>query len=193
MNKGALLVRLETKSASIEALRSKGEAAKADLKESKQRQKNQNIVSAFKAHFTFCPTYFFFDNYSQNVMKKDFKSVQFLDENLEHDASIKFNGANFFTAEFGTLEQDTAQYFSGYYTVPTKNGPERRARYYGEPHMRFGALIIKSDQFVQLKRPFKYYSRTLDSVPLAKLESTVVAKMDKKLHRFYKRMMRRNY
>jgi hypothetical protein len=51
--------------------------------------------------------------------------------------------------------------------------------------MGFGALVIKSDQFIQLKKPFPYYVRTFDSLPIKRSPKTVVKKMNKKLHRFY--------
>jgi hypothetical protein len=51
--------------------------------------------------------------------------------------------------------------------------------------MGFDALIISSDKFIQLRRPFPYYVRTRDAMPKSKVIFKTVAKMNKKLHRFY--------
>ncbi len=165
---GALLVRLQTRKLAINALKKSGLNKEADRIERKQKELNIKIVAAFKAEFTFCPTYIFYSDYSQNVMDRQFDKVSFLTDSLRVDSTIKFTKRNFLTAEFGIIEPDTAKHISG-----------------GE-HMGFDALLIKSDQFIQLRRPFPYYVRTLDLLPTKRNPNQVVKKMNKKLEKFYK-------
>jgi hypothetical protein len=184
---GALLIRLITKSNSIVALRKLENNKLADRLEKKQAEYNLRIINVFKANFTFCPTYFFPSEYSSNVRERQFDKVLFLNENLLADTSIKFDNKNFLTAEFGAIEQDTAKHFSNYSYIRDSTGRlEKVSSYSGGPDMGFGALIIKSDKFIQLKRPFPYYVRTYDSLPINRSPNKVVRKMNKKLNKFYK-------
>jgi hypothetical protein len=185
LQNGALLVRLKTQKSTIAALRKKGKDELADKRETQQADLNREIITAFQTYFDFCPTYFFFSDCSNTVREKQFDSVDFLNHLLQIDTTIVFNKKPFLTAEFGTIEQDTTKYFDGYYYFQGENGLERRTRYYGGTNMGFGALVIKSDQFIQLKKPFPYYVRTFDSLPIKRSPKTVVKKMNKKLHRFY--------
>ncbi|WP_027420085.1 hypothetical protein [Crocinitomix catalasitica] len=155
--------------------------------ESEQADLNKKIVEAFQNNFDFCPTYFFFSDYSSSIRKGDFNNVEFLNEKLLPDTTILLSNRSFLIAEFGRIEQDTAKYFDGYYYTSGDNGLERKTSYYGGPNMRFGALVIKNDQFMQLRRPFPYYVRTFDSLPIKRSPKNVVKRMNKKLQRFYKK------
>lgn len=179
---GALLVRLQTRKNSITALRKTGKDKLADEMERTQRNYNVKVVSAFRKNFNFCPTYFFFSDYSQNIREGKFDKVVFLSDSLLADTTIKFNASNFLTAEFGTIEQDTAKYFSHTSYEPDQNWSlKSNANYCAGPDMGFEALIVKSDQLVQLRRPFPYYVRTYGSRSLNK----TIKKLNIKLHRFY--------
>jgi hypothetical protein len=183
---GVLLVRLQTKKNSLEALRKHGNYEKANLIEKKQAAYNLSIVKAFRTNFDFCPTYFFFSDYSTNVIDDQIDKVVFLNDSLFADTTIKFNNKAIFTAEFGTIEQDTAKYLSHYSYEPNANMSLKRvSNYYGGSNMGFGALIIKSDKFIQLSNPFPYYVRTFDSLPIEKSAKKVVSLMNIKLSEFY--------
>lgn len=54
--------------------------------------------------------------------------------------------------------------------------------------MGFGALLIKNDQFIQLKDPFPFYVRTLSTLPYKRQPATVVVKIYKKLNNYYKKI-----
>lgn len=183
LHDGALLVRLKTRKNSIAALRKIGKDKLADKIEKRQAAINKDIVSAFQDNFDFCPTYFFFSDFSKDVRERLFDNVEFLNDSLLPDTTIMFNSMSFLTAEFGTIEQDTEKYFDGYYYAPGENGLERQTRYYGGPNMGSGALVIKSDQFIQLRKPFPYYVRTFDSLPIKRKPKNVVRIMNKKLHK----------
>lgn len=183
---GALLVRLKTKKNSIAALRKIGKDKLAEKLEEKQRKYNLKIVAAFKRNFKFCPTYFFFSDYSQNIRDRQFDKVIFLTDSLVLDTTIKFNNCNFLTAEFGTIEQDTAKRFSHYSYESDGNWNLKEVKnYIGGHSMSFGALIIKSDQLIQLRRPFPFYVRTFDSLPISRSPKKVVKKMNRKLRKYY--------
>jgi len=180
---GALLVRLKTKKNSIEALRKIEKNTLADKIEKKQAKRNKAIISAFQKRFDFCPTFFFFSDYSQSIKEKKFDKVLFLNSNLQLDSTIKFDKKTFLTAEFGTIEPDTAKYFSYYSLEPDGNWSVKKIKnYYGGSSLVFDALLIKSDIFIQLRRPFPYYARTFDSFH----PKRVVKRMNRKLRRFYK-------
>ncbi len=189
LQNGALLVRLKTRKKSITALRKGGQNNKADKIEKKQAKYNMEIVNGFKTEFDFCPTYFFYSNYSQEAIDGQFEKVQFLNDSLQYDSTITFNYTKYLTAEFGIIEQDTTRYIDGYYHVKDgENGLEKQEKYNGGTNMTFGALIIKSEQFVQLRKPFPYYSRTLYSVPLRRSPKLVIRTMNTKLHGFNERI-----
>lgn len=171
------------------ALRKMGKNKSADKLQSIQNDFNISIIIAFREYFNFCPVYFFFSDYSKYVKEKKFEKVVFLNNNLEPDSGIRFTGKSFLTAEFGITEADTSKNFAGYYYVKNKNGVERKAKYYGGTNMGFGALIIMSDELVQLSRPFPYYIRTFDSLWLFERSTgTVVKKLNKKLNKFYNKV-----
>jgi len=138
-----------------------------------------------KLILTFVPLTFFYSDYSQEVLDKQFDKVEFLNANLQYDSTIIFNNTPFLTAEFGIIEQDTAKYFDGYYIVEGKDGLEKLTKYSGGTDMTFGALIIKNELFFQLRKPFPYYSRTLSSIPFKRKPKNVIAKMNRQLHNFY--------
>ena len=184
---GALLVRLHTRASTIAALRGKGKITEADKVELEQAIINQSIVRAFRGNFGFCPVYFFYSNDSPFIIEKQFDKITFLNDTLKADTTIKFVGKYFLTAEFGSIEQDTTARFDSYYYDRSEKGLEKRSLYYGGSNMGFGALIMKSDIFVQLHRPFPYYVRTFETVPFLVNSNHVVSKLNKKINKYYKR------
>ncbi len=187
LKEGALLVRLHSKQRSIQLQRSIGRDKIADRMERKQNDLNKTIIAAFRDEFDFCPVYFFYSDSSKNVTERDFDNVHFLDDSLEVAPDVKFEGDKFLTAEFTTIEQDTVKKFDYDYNASTENGLEQRKAYRGGPGMDFGALVIKTDEFVQMSEPFPYYVRTFDSLPISVRPKEVVSRMNRKLHRFYKK------
>jgi len=188
LHDGALLVRLHTKNKSITALKNIGKTKEADELEKKQAEYNLDIISAFKLNFTFCPVYFFYSDYSTNIIERQFDNVVFLNDSLLNDPNIKFDFKSFLTADFGIIEQDTARYFDYESREQDTTGATKRTNnYYGGADMSFGALIIRSDKLMQLRDPFPYYVRTFDSLPTARNLGKVVKKMNTKLNDFYRK------
>ena len=188
LRNGALLVRLRTKEKSIKALREVGWYSMADKIEQKQADLNQEIVTAFTYFFDFCPTYFFYSHHSNNIKNKEFEKVEFLNEKMELDTSIHFNEKAFLTAEFGTLDLDTARHSGGLYRGKTEEGYKTSKYYVRKSNLQFGALSIKSDEFVQLRDPFPFYVRTfpINDYKLLRSPEFVVEKMNEKLYFYYR-------
>ncbi|MDZ7740368.1 MAG: hypothetical protein U5Q03_01050 [Bacteroidota bacterium] len=65
-----------------------------------------------------------------------------------------------FTAEFGHLKRDTMQYFSSYSQELNENSTQVQfANHYStSADIDFDALVIMDRSFVQLNRPFPYYT-----------------------------------
>ncbi|MFT4662738.1 MAG: hypothetical protein ACI8XB_003031 [Patiriisocius sp.] len=175
LKNGSLLIRLKTSKKSISGLKKMGKDAAAQKVENDQRSANMEIISTFRENFDFCPVHFFFSDFSQEVKDKQFEKVVFLNDSLQPDSTTLSDPDNYLIAEFGTIEQDTAIYIDGYHLKRENGKVKKQTNYYGGADMRFGALIIKSDQFIQLKRPFPFYIRTFDSLPLKRKKGELLA------------------
>ncbi len=167
MKKGALLVRLKTQENKIKALKERGNTIEAANIEFNQHQENKEIIAAFKENFNFCKVYFFYSSDTKLVKKKQLEQVTFLGDSLEKIDTPKIT--TFYTAEFGNVDN----------TKQTQNSSEISSS------LGFAALYIMTDQFVQLKQPFPYYSKLRGIVPIVKLKkSVIVEKLNSKLHEF---------
>lgn len=191
LHDGALLVRLQTKKMSIDGLRERGNFKLADKIEAQQRELNQKIVNGFTTYFDFSPVYFFYSYDSKYVKNGELDSVRFLNQNLEVDTGITVDADGYLTAEFGKIKQAPGKYYENYKVIQGDGDVRMRKKYYGEPNMGFRALIIKNDEFVQLRKPFPYYVRTLSSfIFIRRKPKKTVKRMNKKLHKFYLRSNR---
>lgn len=180
LKNGVLLVRLQTKEKSITALKKEGQNELAHKIDSIQSKYNKDIVSAFRKSFSFCPVYFFLSNNSENVLSKKINEIVFVNDSLETDSTIHLKNSAILTAEFGSIEQDTTQYLNG-----SLHGEKS---YQGGPDMKFDALKIMSDRFIQLKSPFPYYIRTWAGTPFERPLSKVISKMNDQLSNFYEKV-----
>lgn len=142
---GVLLFRLKTQKNIINAYREKGLFERADKLELKQLNLNKEIVSNVQNTFNFCPTYFFFSDFSNHVINQQLDSVVFLNANLEPDTSIHITSKKFLTAEFGRLQQQTGE--SDYYQETT---------YTGVSTLDNEAFVMMNQKFRQLRSPFPY-------------------------------------
>jgi len=191
LHDGALLVRLQAKKRSIDGLRERGNFKLADRVEAEQRELNQKIVNGFTTYFDFCPVYFFYSSDSKYVKNGELNRVGLLNQNLEVDTGITVDARRYLTAEFGKIQQGPGKYYENYKVIQGDGDVRMRKQYYGEPDMGFGALIIKNDDFVQLRKPFPYYVRTLSSfIFFRRKPKKTVKRMNKKLQRFYLRSNR---
>lgn len=182
LKNGALLIRLQTKKKAIAALRERGYNETADFVEKEQADHNKEIVDAFILNFHFCPYYFFASENSTCIKNGQFDSINFLNHNLEPDKTIRPKITKYFISEICPIESDTMKRYSGTNTGHGKTGLEKTDAYYSSGTFGFEALIIRSDQFVQLSRPFPYYVRTWSSWRKPKV---VVRKMNANLNYYY--------
>jgi hypothetical protein len=183
---GALLVRLQTRSKSIEGLIDRGMEDKAKELEERQREENLAYVEAFGLEFDFAPVYFFRSEDSKSVKEERLDEVVFLTSELVPDSTIKVEQEIIYTAEFGNVEPDDSKRRQDYRLEKGSTGVKQKSTYYGSTNMGFEALVIMDDQFVQLRRPFPYYVRTYDKKGLfSRKPKDTVRRMNEKLYQFY--------
>ncbi|MBL4593567.1 MAG: hypothetical protein JKX68_07110 [Flavobacteriales bacterium] len=181
LKNGVLIVRLSTKKKSIAAMRKANKNKLADKTESKLHTRNQHIINAFRTNFNFCPVYFFYSDYSKHIKNNQLDSVVFLNDSLQLDFNIKINAKKFLTAELGITEPDNKKYSS---TTGIEKG-EKTTTYYGGSGVTITGLIMKDQQFEQLRKPFPYYIREFVGLPFHRAIHKMVIKMNNDLKRFY--------
>lgn len=147
----------------------------------RQAEFNKKVIDAFKTEFDFCPTYFFFSEYSDSIKINHLDKVKFLNENLTPDSKIKFREKSFLTAEFDTLGLGNIENEHSY-TLHGTNGQPGTTVSYGGTYTGHEYLIIKDEKFIELSDPFPFEVMTIDSANKA---SNAIKRMNKKLHDFY--------
>ncbi len=189
LQNGALLVRLRTRKPLIDALRKTNRDEEATEIIQKQKEINKNIIGAFKMYFDFCPTYFFYSDDSKKIENGAIDSVSFINEEGLKDESITMNAPFYLIAEFTRIKSDTATYPIGTKITKTENGLEKRTIYGGGTNFGFEALVFKNAAFYQLRKPFPYYSRTLQSLPILRRSyAKVVRNANDELRSYYNRV-----
>ncbi len=185
LHDGFLLVRLQTRSKSLDMIRERGMEEKAAEIEADIKAKNEEIIQAFQDEYDFSPVYFF--NSQDSKSFKEGRYDQMAIFNAEGKAvGLDLSKGNFLIAEFGNVQADTAKYDGDYVYVKGDSGVQQEKTYTSSPDLGFGALIIMSYEFIQLNDPFPSYVRTFDSIFFLKRKpSKVVKKMNAKLHTFY--------
>jgi len=144
-------------------------------------------MTAFEKNFDYCDFYFFPSHYTGFLMRRQFDSVYYYGPDLTIDSSIRPKINTFFVAEFAEIESDTTTYIAGKELYPSDTGKKIiRNIYVEEGVYRFEALLIRSDKFVQLAKPFPYYSRTYDGW---RKPPKVVRRMNKKLYKYYEEVI----
>jgi hypothetical protein len=187
MKNGVLLVRLESRSHGIEALKKIGKEAEAKQIEDRQKRFNLNIINAFRAKFNFMPIYFFYSDQLALIKSRQLEAIVFLSDSLIPNPSIKLNTTNFFVAEFGQFDGNSKKYESDAKYVKDENGKE--IKIYGDnrtPNDDMHVLSIRDSQLIQLKKPLPLYVRTYDAFPKAKALMRIVKRLNRKLTNYYR-------
>lgn len=181
-----LLVRLKTGENQIKAYKEAGYMEKASELEAKIGAENREIASAFRDHFDFCPVYFFYSSASKAIRERKTQG-KLLDDGLKPVGGIARPVPTFYIAEFGNIEKTDEKYYESTELRENQEGNKvEQDVYYGSPDMGFSALVMRDDDFVQLRDPFPYYVRTFESLPIFKRKkSKAVMKLNKKLHEYY--------
>ncbi|PIX32598.1 MAG: hypothetical protein COZ21_12805 [Bacteroidetes bacterium CG_4_10_14_3_um_filter_31_20] len=211
LKNGILLIRLKTSENKINALIEMGKIEKANKIKTKQYIENKAILATFKNRFKFCKTAFFYSNKSKYIQENKFSNI-FLNDSLLIDSTIVIDSKKpIFIAEFGTLEPDTMIYFSHYSYEPNSDFSVKKTEHYysSSSNIDIYALIIKDQNFIQLNKPFPYYTRAIFKtikespgqmifIPLAlyyafceKSYSRTIEKMDVKLLKYYNKAIKR--
>lgn len=185
LKQGALFFRLRTRDNQVEYLRKYGRYDEADKIEQKRFNMNVNIIDAFNQYFSFCPVYFFYSKDSKYVRQAQFDSLVFLDSGLVANPAIRPNPTYYCTAEFGTVKADTARFYGGTKIVEGEDGLEERPVYTTGPDAGFKAIIIQSDQFIQLVKPFPFYQRTFTATPNRKRIMGFARKLNAALFEYF--------
>ena len=146
-----VLVRLKTSKNKINALREIKRFNEADEVKAKQRKMNLEIIEAFKKEFDFCPVYFFYSNCSDEIINKNFKGC-ILNEKLLTDTSFNTIIKDFIIAEFDVTEN-------------------------------FGikGLLVKDCNFIQMKKPFPYLTRSFEMFFIKLKKEDVVRTLNNKI------------
>jgi len=180
LRNGVLLVRLKTKKKTISAMRKAKRYKLADKTEQELKKRNQFIITGFKSNFNFCPVYFFYSHDSKYVRNNNLDSISFLNDSLIIDNSITVNNSNIYVAEFGSVYPDTMVYSQSEYFEYGK----KQTTNYGGSALTITALIIKSNQFTQLKDPFPYFVREFKGLLIQRSIKKAIYKMNAKLVKF---------
>lgn len=98
LKNGALLVRLQENSRTIEALKKAGKNERAEEYRKKQYRENRATLLSFRETFDFCPVYFFYASDSDSIRYGKLEGVLF-DVNREQVPAAKVP-RHYFTGEF---------------------------------------------------------------------------------------------
>lgn len=154
-----MLVRLHTRSNTIDALRKRGMKAEAQKIKEEQRQENIEILKSFKYVYTFSPVYFIWSDSSHLIPISDPADLPLLNESLEIDTAINPKGNSFLVGDFGITDA-------------------------GPTGLTVSGFVVRNKNLEQLQDPFPYYTRSYEGLPHERTPVQVVQQFDKKLRKF---------
>ncbi len=172
LKNGVMLVRLHTRNKSVELRRQNGQHEIANKIEDDQYQENKAIIAAFGQYYNFSPVYFFYADDTDKIKAGNAAGL-FLNSQMKPDAAIQPKLDFFMVAEFGPLEGET-RVIPGDTLVPL---PDYVA---GEILER--ALVIRDQNFMQMRDPFPYYIRAANR----KRPDKQVTRLNEQLHLYLK-------
>lgn len=177
LHKGYLLFQLFDREVTKEAIRvNLGEKAVEDYQKELDT-KHANIMAAFAKEYTFSKVLFFHSKDKEKLKAGKFNEVRFLTAQNKEISTDTINFSKFFIGEVSRIELDSAE------TVDGNGDPIKIAAY------SFSALILRDRNFVQLERPFPFYVRTMQGMPLFQKKSNkLIESLNTKLTRRYSRL-----
>jgi hypothetical protein len=161
--KEPLLVRLKTYNQVISSLEKAGNKKRAQQLREETNRDNKKTIAAFREYYRFSEVYFFYSSNSENVRAGVLEDI-FLNDNLELDTSIHCSKETFYIAEISSLQADDI----------------------GQTSTGIEALVIKDDQFVQLKRPFPFYVKRDEFFLGSRSIEEMVVRLNFNLHEYFK-------
>ena len=138
LKNGVLLIRLYTSESKIEALKKLGRNNEAEEVIRKQELENRLIYTTFKAVYDFSPIYFFYNTSSDKIKMQEYRG-NLLNEELKPDSGINISEEFIYIADVD-LTPGTGIY----------------------------ALVIKDKNFQFLNKPFPYYIKRFNLLPIFK-------------------------
>jgi acylphosphatase len=180
---GAILVRLETRKNSIEALE-KHHPEKAKKIKIYVEQHNQELIDAWAKEWKYCNVYFFYAHNSQQIKKKNFTGL-LMDKNLQTIASIPNLDHNYFISLWGATQKDTSSYLLGS-ELRMRDGGLQRVDDFGSPNMegQENAIILLTPEFAPLGRKHPSYVRTFEKSIFERKKTTVIKKLQAKVKKY---------
>jgi len=167
LRNGILLVQLDSKQAEIFILKKQGKKEIAVTLEKEQYLKNKEICYAFNSYFDFCPVFYFYKAYANELRDQNFDKVVLLDETLEPAYKVDLSDENYWIAEWGFNTPNIAK--CDLQPIDYKG---------------FSGLFILDDNFVQLNPPFPFVVKERKFLWFKKDAFTMVEQWNDVLHTF---------
>lgn len=172
MQSGFLLVRLDDKKTEIDYYLKYKNDAEAKRVEEKQEKINEQIRLAFTKYFTMCPVYYFNMSDTRNLLEKKYDELIVFDALGQAVSNIDLASGKFYVAEFGIANQDEVT------NDENVNDGEYTER------MAVSALVIRTNELLELRDPFPYFVRYNTMGGLKSRYLGPVKKMQEKLTAF---------
>ncbi|NEN24257.1 hypothetical protein G3O08_12160 [Cryomorpha ignava] len=189
LKKGILLIRLSTKSQTLETIREKGYDQKANEMEADQIALNKAIATTFPVNIKFCKTAFFYSEETDKLISKDFDNMKFMNGQLNEIPNPLVNDVYYLVLDLAILKERDPRYDT-YRQVVTEKGIENKPVYYSSSNLRLPAFVVKDQNLEQLTDPFPYYVRAYSLEPEIDRILLAARKLNKSLFKFYKKATR---
>ena len=177
---GAVLVRLHTRTKSLQAYEKAGYRKQANKIREKDKAYNLLLMNSFKENFDFCKVYFFFADDSKKVLAGE-KSGCFLNDDLEVDESIVFEENYFLIIEVGDSNEE----------YNTLKAPEyRNKEFLPNRGAQTKALLVKDALLKQMPKTFPSHVMRVHKNSRLPLK---VSYMNDSFHQFYEYKRSANY
>jgi hypothetical protein len=158
LEKGALLVRLPTEQYKLQALIDAGKQAEAKKAARRLKVNNRAVYTAFKGGYNYSKVYFFYSLSSDDIKNRNFRG-NLLNEQLEPDPNIVPAEEHFYIAEFTVIEP-----------------------------IGLSALAIMDLTLNYIEKPFPYYVKEYDIIPIFKRNRlSTVRMLNNNLHYYRKK------
>ncbi len=179
---GALLIRLSSKSQTLELLRERGYPKRADHIEKVQAEKNKEIVKAYST-IGFTKVYFFYSEHSENVRNGNLEGI------LLDTALNKVTGANikhYVVGATGPLPKNYEYKESNDDNTPA-NVTEKKT-YGGGSNLSILSFYLMDKNFDLLPDPFPNHQRYHPVILTTLTHEEVAEKIDEKLVKYYEKV-----
>lgn len=164
LKNGALLVRLNFKQKQVEHFEKFNNNKEANRIRKKQLKLNLHIINAFNDLYKFSPVYFFGMEDSRKIVDGKYNEITFYNDQGLADPSIKIASSDFLIAEFGMVEKDTSNNQGATTSM--------------------NALVVRSNEFVQLRDPFPFYAGYSPIARAKKRFRMPVLRLNERLHNY---------